>query len=136
MDLNDILYQIDANYAHPSNDIGHLVARVRAGELRCRKQLADLVCARPAKVSPALILEISRWGINDDLSETPVIRAQSMTGAEYKAHREKLGLTQAELAAYLGVTRETINRRESGGNITGEAALALRALPPAKRKRS
>ena len=54
-----------------------------------------------------------------------------MTPTEYKAHREKLGLTQGGLAAHLGLTRETINRREKGdpkAPITEEAALAIRAL--------
>ena len=56
-----------------------------------------------------------------------------MTPDEYKATREKLGLTQAGLAARLGVTRGTINRRENGdpkAPITEEAALAIRALKP------
>ena len=35
-----------------------------------------------------------------------------MTAAEYRTIRKKLGLTQAGLAALLGETRETINRRE------------------------
>jgi len=49
--------------------------------------------------------------------------------------REKLGLTQAGLAALLEVTRETVNRRESGEQpITHEAALAIRSLRPAKPK--
>jgi len=52
-----------------------------------------------------------------------------MTPGEYKALREKLGLTQAGLAALLGVTRKTVNSRETGAvRITEEAALAIRAL--------
>ena len=52
-----------------------------------------------------------------------------MTPAEYKALREKLGLTQAGLAALLGVTRKTVNSRETGAvRITEEAALAIRSL--------
>lgn len=52
-----------------------------------------------------------------------------MTGPEYKAIREKLGLTQAGLAARLGVTRKTVNARETEAvRITEEAALAIRAL--------
>ena len=52
-----------------------------------------------------------------------------MDAAQYKALRERLGLTQAGLAARLGVTRETITRRETGAaTITEEAALAIRAL--------
>ena len=77
MKINEILNQIDANYAPASNAIGHLVDKMQKGEYRVRKQLADLVCARPAKVSPAIIYEISRWGINDDLSQCPEIKALS-----------------------------------------------------------
>jgi DNA-binding XRE family transcriptional regulator len=52
-----------------------------------------------------------------------------MTADEYKAHREKLGLTQAGLAARLEVTRKTINARENGATrITEEAAIAVAAL--------
>lgn len=52
-----------------------------------------------------------------------------MSPAEYKQLREKLGLTQAGLAARLGVTRKTVNARETGATrITEEAALAIRAL--------
>jgi DNA-binding XRE family transcriptional regulator len=57
-----------------------------------------------------------------------------MTPDEYKAHREKLGITQAELAARLGVTRKTINRREAGdATITTEAELSIRSLTKGKR---
>jgi DNA-binding XRE family transcriptional regulator len=51
-----------------------------------------------------------------------------MTAAEYKDLREKLYLTQGELASRLGVTRKTINARENGAKITEEAALAIGAL--------
>ena len=51
-----------------------------------------------------------------------------MTPAEYKALREKLGLTQDGLASRLGVTRKTINARENGAKITEEAALAIQSL--------
>lgn len=52
-----------------------------------------------------------------------------MTPADYRSIREALGLTQAQLAERLGVTRKTVNARETGaGPITAEAALALRAF--------
>jgi DNA-binding XRE family transcriptional regulator len=52
-----------------------------------------------------------------------------MNPEEYKSIREKLALTQGKLAARLGVTRKTINARETGAaRITTEAALAIRAL--------
>ena len=51
-----------------------------------------------------------------------------MTAADYKATRKRLG-TQAEVAALLGVTRETVARRETCKlTITKEAALALLAV--------
>lgn len=52
-----------------------------------------------------------------------------MTPAEYRTHREKLGLTQAGLASLLGVTRKTINARETGAvRITEEARRAILQL--------
>ena len=51
-----------------------------------------------------------------------------MNAETYKATRESLG-TQAEVAAWLGVARETVARRETGADrITKEAALAIEAL--------
>ena len=48
-----------------------------------------------------------------------------MSAAEYKATRERLGMTQAALADALDVSRKAINQREQGGTITREAAMAL-----------
>ena len=60
-----------------------------------------------------------------------------MSPADYKATREKLGLTQARLAARLGLPRTAIVKREAGDQrITEEAALALRALKPSKTKKA
>jgi DNA-binding XRE family transcriptional regulator len=60
-----------------------------------------------------------------------------MTPAQYRKHREQLGLTQVGLAAVLGVTRETVNKREAGTQrIIEEMSIALRALPRAKEKRA
>lgn len=59
-----------------------------------------------------------------------------MSPAEYNREREARGLTQAGLAALLGVSRVTIARRETGTRpITREAELALLALPKTKRPR-
>lgn len=60
-----------------------------------------------------------------------------MSPNEYQAKRLALGYTQAGLAEVLGVSRETIVRREAGdprNPIGQEAALALAALPKAKKK--
>lgn len=51
-----------------------------------------------------------------------------MSPAEYKATRERLGMTQSALAEALGVTRKAINERENRGTITREAAMALELL--------
>lgn len=52
-----------------------------------------------------------------------------MSPEEYKANRLELGLSQTALAERLEVSRETVNKRESGTNrITEEAALAILAL--------
>ena len=59
-----------------------------------------------------------------------------MTPEQYKAIRCKLSLTQAELACILGVTRATINRRETGQvAITEEAAIALKSVAGGHRLR-
>lgn len=51
-----------------------------------------------------------------------------MNPETYKETRKRLG-TQADVAAWLGVARETIARRETGKDrITREAALAMEAL--------
>ena len=51
-----------------------------------------------------------------------------MTPRKYKAIRRDLGLTQAELAALLGIDRRTVISREQGGPIPEEAALAIEHL--------
>lgn len=55
-----------------------------------------------------------------------------MTPAEYKSERIKRGLSQAALAALVGVSRGCINYREAGHArypITREAWLAIQSLP-------
>lgn len=52
-----------------------------------------------------------------------------MTGAEYKALRERIGWTQQELAWRLRLSISTIQKREQGRvPIDHEAAQALRSL--------
>lgn len=52
-----------------------------------------------------------------------------MTPADYKSAREKLGLTQEQLAELVGVSVRTIASRESGQHaVSREAAIAIRAL--------
>ena len=72
---------------------------------------------------------------NPKTNKLPADNDQIMTPAEYKKERQRRGLTQAGLAALLGLTRETVNRREKNHDkITEEAALALKSLPPKKGK--
>ena len=59
-----------------------------------------------------------------------------MSPEEYKATRERLGMTQAALAVALDVSRKAINQREQGGTITREAAMALEFLALRSPKRS
>jgi len=75
MELDQILASIRDNYSNP--DIQMLVEKMAAGQYSVRKQLADMVCARPApaKMAPLMIHEIAKWGITDDLSKCPEIRA-------------------------------------------------------------
>ena len=56
-----------------------------------------------------------------------------MTPSQYRKERTQRGLTQAALAALLGVPREAVVRREAGTQpIIEEAALALLSLPKTK----
>lgn len=62
-------------------------------------------------------------------------KPKPMTPDQYRGHREKLGMTQAELAEILGLRNNTISRREKGASdqwgsnpITREADLAMRYL--------
>lgn len=55
-----------------------------------------------------------------------------MTPAQYRAERIRRGLTQAQLAELLDVSRVTVAKRETGAPgapITREAELAIRSLP-------
>lgn len=59
-----------------------------------------------------------------------------MNPTDYKTQRELRG-TQASVAAFLGVNRVTIARRETGeAVITTEAWLALLALPKLRKKKA
>jgi DNA-binding XRE family transcriptional regulator len=52
-----------------------------------------------------------------------------MTPDQYHQIRINLGLTQAELAKALGVSRDTVMRREGGQTpITAEQAAAIRLM--------
>lgn len=62
-----------------------------------------------------------------------------MNSSDYKAERIKRGLSQAALAALVGVSRGCINYREAGHDrypITTEAWLAICALPTRRQKKS
>lgn len=58
-----------------------------------------------------------------------------MSSEEYKATRERLGMTQAQLAEAVGVKRLRIVQREGGATITREAELAILSLCKPKRSR-
>ena len=61
-----------------------------------------------------------------------------MTPENYKAERIKRGLSQAALAALVGVSRGCINYREAGHSrypITTEAWLAICSLPQSTKRR-
>ena len=73
MNLEQILCHIRAKYM--DIDIINLVEDMESGKLQVRKQLSDLICREPAgRMSPLMIYEISKWGINDDLSLCSEIR--------------------------------------------------------------
>jgi DNA-binding XRE family transcriptional regulator len=58
-----------------------------------------------------------------------ILMAFVKTLPKYLAENAELSLTQGGLAARLGVTRKTINSRETGATrITEEAAMAIKAL--------
>lgn len=62
-----------------------------------------------------------------------------MTPENYKLERIKRGLSQAALAALVGVSRGCVNYREAGHPrypITVESWLAICSLPKAKTRRS
>jgi len=57
-----------------------------------------------------------------------------MTPAEFRAVRERLGLTQVALAQALGITETSVARKERGEQeIVERDVLALRALEVAER---
>jgi hypothetical protein len=59
-------------------DIRALVDDMAQGNLESRKQRADLVRRESAgAMPPSMLWEISRWGINDDLSLCEEIREAS-----------------------------------------------------------
>jgi len=60
-----------------------------------------------------------------------------MNSSDYKSERIKRGLSQAALAALVGVSRGCINYREAGHDrypITTEAWLAICSLPQATKR--
>ena len=73
MNLDQILAAIQDNYTDP--DIHFLTEQMASGNYKVRKQLADKICLLPAAVAPIVLLEISRWGITDRMSNCKEIRA-------------------------------------------------------------
>jgi len=67
---------------------------------------------------------------------TPHIETPAETPERYRARRQSLELTQAALAAMLGLPREAIVRRERGSQrISAEAWIAIRTLRLKARRR-
>ncbi len=73
MNLDQILAAIRDNYDCP--DIRFLCEQMATGNYDVRKQLADKICSLPVTIPPIVLLEISRWGITDDMSACQEIRA-------------------------------------------------------------
>lgn len=67
MNLDKILATV--KNAYKDVDISFLCDQMAAGKLDVRTQLADAIATRPATLPPLMHLEISHWGINDDLSQ-------------------------------------------------------------------
>jgi transcriptional regulator with XRE-family HTH domain len=58
-----------------------------------------------------------------------------MTPADLRAIRERLGLTQAELAERIGVTDRSMRRYESGEHsISRPIAMLIESIRPRRRK--
>jgi DNA-binding XRE family transcriptional regulator len=58
-----------------------------------------------------------------------------MTPGHYKKLRLRLGMSQGQLAARMGVCRKTVNHRENGKPIPTEAKLAIVFLTMNPRER-
>lgn len=59
-----------------------------------------------------------------------------MTPAEFRAARKRLGLTQADLADALGMSRSQVSRMEHGAApIVRRTVLALEAMPLSEARR-
>ncbi len=72
MNLEQILALIADRY--PDEDIRFLCDRMAAGDMAARNQLADAISTKPAILPPLMHLEISRWGITDEMSQCQEIR--------------------------------------------------------------
>lgn len=55
-------------------------------------------------------------------------REGTMTGATFKAYRERLGLSQVNLTEHLGVSRRSVARYEAGEPIPLVVELAMQQL--------
>ena len=60
---------------HDDPDIAVLVGEMQRGNLSVRKQLSNMIAMQPALLPPMVLIEISRWGVHDDLSQCAEIRA-------------------------------------------------------------
>lgn len=62
------------------------------------------------------------------LAELIVRNCSVLTGSEARFLRETLGMSQAQLAERLGITRGTVTRWEAGEDLGGVNSFALRTL--------
>jgi type II secretory pathway component PulF len=60
---------------HDNPEISVLVSEMLRGNLSVRKQLASMIAMQPALLPPMVLIEISRWGVHDELSQCAEIRA-------------------------------------------------------------
>jgi hypothetical protein len=73
MNLEQILSHLsDFN---DDDDFRFLLERLASGDLSVRKQVADFVTSLPSGRLPVkVVYEVSKWGVNDDLSMVKEIR--------------------------------------------------------------
>jgi hypothetical protein len=74
MNYEQILSMIVDAYANEPD----LVFLARRGDVQDRKQIADMVCTLPARLPPLALLEVSKWGVADEMSACRELRPQAV----------------------------------------------------------